>query len=151
MAGEDHEHEAEHGDRVGHGRLDLLAQLDLLLDGVGQLEQHRVEHAAGLAGSHHGDVEAVERLRVAGQRLREGRPLLDVGPHLVDDLGQDLLFSVCSARMLSARSSESPELIMVANWRLKTATSFIFALRSEARDLESFFRPDAFLSMARGT
>ena len=33
------------------------------------------------------------------------------------------LFSVCSTRMLSARSSDRPLLIMVANWREKTARS----------------------------
>ena len=33
------------------------------------------------------------------------------------------LFSVCSARMVSARSSESPELIIVANWRDMIARS----------------------------
>src|SRR3954447_4888441 len=34
------------------------------------------------------------------------------------------LFSVCSVRIVSARSSDRPELIIVANWRLKTARSF---------------------------
>ncbi len=33
------------------------------------------------------------------------------------------LFSVCSVRMFRARSSESPLLTMVANWRAKTARS----------------------------
>ena len=41
------------------------------------------------------------------------------------------LFSVCSARMFSDRSRDRPELIIVANWRLKTARSFSFT-RSES-------------------
>ncbi len=36
------------------------------------------------------------------------------------------LFSVCSSRMLSERSKDSPELIIVANCREKTASSLSF-------------------------
>ncbi len=60
-------------------------------------------------------------------------------------------FSVCSSRMWSARMSERPELIIVANWRLKTATSFCLTLPPKG-SLTSFFSAEASArSMATGT
>ena len=43
----------EHGDhdRVRHRRLHLAAQLDLLLDRVGEAQQHAVERTADLTGA----------------------------------------------------------------------------------------------------
>ncbi len=76
---------------VGHRRLHLAVELDLLLDRVGQSQEHAVQHAPGLAGADHGDIETVERLRVLGECGREARPALDVHAHLVRDLGQDLV------------------------------------------------------------
>ena len=60
-------------------------QLDLLLDRVGQPEEHRVQGSGGLTGSHHGHVETVERLRVAIERDRERRPSLHVEADLAED------------------------------------------------------------------
>ena len=53
--------------------------------------EHAVEHTAGLTGAHHRDVEAVERLRVLGERRRQRRALLDVEADLVDDRGERLV------------------------------------------------------------
>ncbi len=50
---------------------------------------------------------------------------------------------VCSARMLSDRRRESPELIMVANWRLKIATSFAFTRPDSPGILISFWSAEA--------
>ena len=80
--GRDDRADDEHDDRVGHRRLHLAPQLDLLLDRVGEPHEHRVEHTAGLTGLHHRDVEVVEHLRVLRQRGGERRAALDVEPHL---------------------------------------------------------------------
>ena len=70
--------EREHHDRVGHRALDLAAQLVVLLELVGDPVQRLLEHAAGLTGAHHGDVQRVEDLRVLGERLGEREAGLDV-------------------------------------------------------------------------
>ena len=44
--------------------------------------------------------------------------------------------SVCSARIVRARMRLRPELIIVANWREKIASSFELDLVPEARDLD---------------
>src|SRR5215213_4471613 len=51
------------------------------------------------------------------------------------------LFSVCSARMVRARSSERPELIIVANCRDMTARSLSFTLAPSVGRLISRFIP----------
>ncbi len=78
-------------DRVGHGRLDLLTQVDLALEHVRQAEQHVVQHAARLTGLDHRDVEVVERLRVLRHGGREARALLDVVAHQRQRLGELLV------------------------------------------------------------
>ena len=72
------EREHEHDGRVGHRGLDLAAQVVVLLELVGDPLERLLEHAAGLAGAHHGDVERVEDLRVLVERLGEGEAGLDV-------------------------------------------------------------------------
>ncbi len=56
------------------------------------------------------------------------------------------LFAVCSAKIDKARSSESPELIMVENCLLKTATSLTRIRSLRPGILISFWRLDAFFS-----
>ena len=68
-----HDDQDENGNDRGirHRRLDLAAELDLLLDRVGETHEHAVEHTADLAGAHHRHVETVERLGVLRERLRQ--------------------------------------------------------------------------------
>ena len=73
-----HEREGQHDDRVGHGALDLAAQAVVLLELVGDAVERLLEHAAGLAGAHHRDVERAEDLRVLGERVGEVEAGLDV-------------------------------------------------------------------------
>ena len=61
---------------------------------------------------------------------------LDVVADLAAGRRASSLFSVCSARMVSARSSERPELIIVANCRDMIARSLSFTLFAEAGDLD---------------
>ncbi len=105
--GDDRQHEDRDDQRVGHRRLHLAAQLDLLLDRVGQAQQHAVERTADLTGAHHRDVEAVERLRVLRHRLRERRALLDVHPDLVDDLGERLALGLLGEDVERAQQREA--------------------------------------------
>jgi hypothetical protein len=53
------------------------------------------------------------------------------------------LLPVCSPRMVSARSSDRPELIIVANWREKTARSLSLTRPLPGRR-SSVFRPAPF-------
>ena len=73
-----HQREREHHDRVRHRALDLAAQLVVLLELVGDPVQRGLEHAAGLTGAHHGDVQRREDLGVLGERVGEGEAGLDV-------------------------------------------------------------------------
>ena len=110
-----------------------------LLELVRQPQQHVVQHAAGLAGLHHGDVQVVERLRVLRHGRRQRRALLDVRrARAIRRLGE-LLALCCSARIDSARRIGRPEFTMVANCREKIASSF--SLTFAGRRLISRFRP----------
>jgi hypothetical protein len=60
------------------------------------------------------------------------------------------LFSVCSDRMVRARSSDRPELIIVANCRDMTARSFSLTLGLEPGSLISVLRPPPVLRMLTG-
>ena len=84
QADQDHQREAQDDDRVGHRALDLAAQLVVLLELVGDPVQRGLEHAAGLTGAHHGDVERREDLRVLGERVGERQAGLDVLAHGAD-------------------------------------------------------------------
>ncbi len=75
---------------IRHRRLHLAAQLDLLLDRGRQSLQDAVEHTAGLTGAHHRHEEAIERLRVLGERGGERCAPFDVEPNLIDDFGERL-------------------------------------------------------------
>ena len=65
------------GDRVDQRAAHLARQLDALLDVDREAVQDRVEDAAHLAGLDEVDEELVEDLRVAAERVAEGRALLD--------------------------------------------------------------------------
>ena len=78
QADQDADREAQDDDRVHHRALDLAAQLVVLLELVGDPVQRGLEHAAGLTGAHHGDVQRGEDLRVLGERVGEGQAGLDV-------------------------------------------------------------------------
>ena len=72
------EREGQHDGRVGHGALDLAAQGVVLLELVGGAVERLLEHAAGLAGADHRDVERAEDLRVLLERVGEVQAGLDV-------------------------------------------------------------------------
>jgi hypothetical protein len=113
----------EDDDRVGHRRLDLAAQLDLGLVVLGDLQQDGVEEAADLPGPRHVDQQRREGLRLLGERRRQECPV-STSLRTSPSRRASSLFSVCSVRIVSARSSDSPESIIVANCREKTARSF---------------------------
>ena len=89
--GQDEGREDDHDNRVGHRALDAALDLRLLLDLVGDPVEHLVEDAGRLARLDHRDVETAEDLRMAGQRLREQRPCLDLLAHRRDHLGEVLV------------------------------------------------------------
>ncbi|GMA85138.1 hypothetical protein GCM10025868_03880 [Angustibacter aerolatus] len=60
------------------------------------------------------------------------------------------LFSVWSARIVSARSSDRPELIIVANWRAMTARSLSFTGFPRVGRVISLFMPEFVLVMLTG-
>ena len=65
-------------DRVDHRRADLAPERRVLLELVGRAQQALLEHAAGLAGPDHRDVQRPEHLGVALERVGEQQPGLDV-------------------------------------------------------------------------
>ena len=132
--GEDRDDEQQHADdredrhdedddRVGHRGLDLAAELDLGLEVGRDRQQRLVEEPADLAGPAHVDHQRREDLRVLGhgRRTASCRSRRRSGPRA--RTLASVLFWVWSARMVSARSSDSPELIIVANCRDMTARS----------------------------
>ena len=64
--------------RVDHRALHLVLDLLRLFGKLGQTVQHDFQHAAGLAGLDHVDVEVVEHLRVGRERIRERAAAGDV-------------------------------------------------------------------------
>ena len=81
---EDEGREDQHHRRVDHRALDAALDLRLLLDLERDAVEHVVEDSGRLARLDHRDVQAVEDLRVPGQRLREQHAALDVGADLAD-------------------------------------------------------------------
>ena len=127
----------EHDDRVGHRRLDLAAQLDLGLVVLRELQQHarrgsRRPRRPGIMLTISGG-KTLGCLAIA-DATATGRSRRRCGPR--PRTRRSSLFSVCSARIVSARSSERPELIIVANCRDKTARSLSLTLLAEAGDLD---------------
>ena len=110
--------------RVDHRALDAALDLLLLLDLDRDAVEHGVEHAGGLAGLDHRDVEAAEHLRVRRHRLREQRARLDLLAHVVDHASPSAWSSVCCSRITSAVTTDRPASIIVANWREKTCSDF---------------------------
>ena len=107
--GEDRDDEQEHEDederrerdddaRVDHRALDATPELVLLLDLRGGAVEHRVERSRRLAGLDHRDVEAVEDLRVARERLGQHHAALDVSADLGDDLAEVLVLRLLLER-----------------------------------------------------
>ena len=90
---QDREHADEDDDddaRVDHRAAHLAAQLHRLLDVDREAVEDGVEDAADLAGLDEVHVEVVEHLRVAAQRVAEGRALLDARLHVAQD-GREVL------------------------------------------------------------
>ena len=73
-------------DRVGHGRLDLRPELDVLLDVRRQPLQNRVEDAARLTRRDHVGKEGIENPRMLPHRIGEARTGFDRGPCPQDGL-----------------------------------------------------------------
>ena len=67
---QDQADEPQDHDRVGHGRLDPLAEGHFPLHVGGQPLQDRLQHAAGLSRADHGYVKVVEHLGVLGHGRR---------------------------------------------------------------------------------
>ncbi len=100
--------ERQHHDQVGHRALDLAAQLVVLLELVGDPVQRGLEHAAGLAGAHHGDVQRREDLRVLGERIGEGEAGLDVLAHRPDALLELLVLELVLEHVERAQEASCP-------------------------------------------
>ena len=67
----------EDGDRIDERAAHLALQLDALLDVDAEAVEDRVEDAAHLAGGDQVDEELVEDLRMALERVGEGRAAFD--------------------------------------------------------------------------
>ncbi len=76
--------QADDRDRVGHGRLHLLRQLDRRFEVAGHLLENFREAAGRFAGLHHGAEQRVEGIRKFPDRGRKGITLRDVAAHIAN-------------------------------------------------------------------
>ena len=67
----DQERDANDDDRIGHGRLDLLAQAGAGLEEAGQAVENLREQTAGFTGFHHADKKTIEDTRMFRYRFVE--------------------------------------------------------------------------------
>ena len=89
--GGDGKGDADDDDRVGHGRLHLLAQAGARFEEAGQPVENLREQTAMLTGFHHADEEAIEHARMFRDRFVESFAALHAGGHVTDDVAQVLL------------------------------------------------------------
>ena len=94
MPGHHERREHEHDARVDHRALDAALDLLLLLDLDRDTVEHRVEHAGGLAGLDHCNVEPAEHLRVPRHGLGQQRTRLDLLANVVDHDPQRLVVAL---------------------------------------------------------
>ena len=83
--------EADDRDRIGHGGLDLLGQLDRGLEIAGHLAENLGEAAGRFTGLHHGDEKIRIRLGEFLDRSGERRAGGDVIAHIADDDAENLV------------------------------------------------------------
>ena len=89
---------------------------------LGGLTEDRVERAAGLAGAHHADAEAIEDLALRGHGIGQRR----AAPHLFQDAAHQLLDRSFSEKLISTVSAWS----RASPARSRLANSRIIAIRS---------------------
>ena len=80
--------DANHDDRVGHGRLHLFAEAGARFEEARQTVENLREQASMLAGFHHADKKPVENTGVFRDRFVEGLTALHARCHVADDIAQ---------------------------------------------------------------
>ena len=94
---------------------------------VGQVEQHLVEASPGLSGLDHRDEQLAEDLRVLRARPPTARSRAPrrcrTSPRTAAEL---LVLDLAGQDARAARTTDRPESIIVASWRVATATSASF-------------------------
>ena len=86
--GGDREGDADHDDRISHGRLDLLAQTRAGFEEAGQPIENLGQQTAGFARFHHADEQPIEDARMLRDRLVKGFAALDARGDVADDVAQ---------------------------------------------------------------